>query len=698
MFTEGDSGMRRAWLNGIATVLAVLTLAATAAPPASAADEPVEGFLRLDRTTLTTDPYAWGTFFEVTAPGCNADLNFQILVDGDWQFLDAKYSTGSDLSLPESVRCIESSVQIDPKALLRKYLPPIEAPEGRAYGPTLPGQYTIRVIAPPDRRAFGPATRDEYGTWHWTYEDFTAATSAPIAVTVTPFTATVAEWSTEDQWVQSGSAREHLHFTVTTLQHADVEVLLEERTSAGIWSTVDSRIQTDAVQSYAWLLPPREHDAEWRIRIPDTPFMKGDVTSPQRVRTYPEVQVSAKLSATEQTYGASPTSLTISTTPAFSGSAWIYKRTATPTGWQGTSVGQVDVIEGAATFTFSPYLAVGTYDLVVNFTPHDYPITVESALVQLTVKEAPPRITRVSRLAGLSRYETAAAVSAATFKQGVNVAYIANGTSFADALSGAAAGGVLGGPVLLSPAGSLPAATKTELSRLQPKRIVLLGGTGVLSENVRTEASRLTTGTVTRQAGLTRYDTSVAISRESFSPSVPVAYIASGLNFPDALAGAATAGALGGPILLTTPDRMPAKVIAELDRLAPQRIVLLGGPAVLSEQVMVDASQRGTAQVTRQYGLSRFDTAIAVSRSAFPQGASVVYVADGMAFPDALAGAAAAGTAEGPVLLSYTDSVPASVLDEIRRLKPLRIVILGGNGAVSERAASQLQTLASSLN
>ena len=91
----------------------------------------------------------------------------------------------------------------------------------------------------------------------------------------------------------------------------------------------------------------------------------------------------------------------------------------------------------------------------------------------------------VTRISGASRYATAAAVSAATFAPGAPVAYIANAFNFPDALAGAAAAGTLPGPVLLA-APNLPlnASTTTELARLQPKRILVLGGTGVISDAV----------------------------------------------------------------------------------------------------------------------------------------------------------------------------------------------------------------------
>jgi putative cell wall-binding protein len=54
------------------------------------------------------------------------------------------------------------------------------------------------------------------------------------------------------------------------------------------------------------------------------------------------------------------------------------------------------------------------------------------------------------------------------------------------------------------------------------------------------------------------------------------------MNFPDALAGASAAGNLGAPLLLVTRDSIPAATAAELARLAPNRIVILGSTGVIS--------------------------------------------------------------------------------------------------------------------
>jgi peptidoglycan/xylan/chitin deacetylase (PgdA/CDA1 family) len=187
------------------------------------------------------------------------------------------------------------------------------------------------------------------------------------------------------------------------------------------------------------------------------------------------------------------------------------------------------------------------------------------------------------RYAGDDRFATSAATSAASFAPGVPVAYVASGLNFPDALSGAAAAGALGGPVLLVTPNAIPASISAELVRLAPAKIVVLGGPDVVNPNVLTELQAI--APTTRQSGDDRFATSAAISAAAFAPGVPVAYVASGLNFPDALSGAAAAGAHKGPVLLVTTDSIPAAIATELNRLNPAKIVVLGGPDVVNANV-----------------------------------------------------------------------------------------------------------------
>ena len=241
--------------------------------------------------------------------------------------------------------------------------------------------------------------------------------------------------------------------------------------------------------------------------------------------------------------------------------------------------------------------------------------------------------TTLIRYAGSDRYATAAAISAASFAPGVSTVYIATGLDFPDALAGAAAAAANNAPTLLVTANEIPDATRQELGRLAPNRIVILGGAAVVSTSVRTELQAYTSGSVQRIAGTDRYATAAAISAATFSAGVPVAYIATGANFPDALGGAAAAGREGAPVLLVS-GQVPDSVATELTRLAPARIVILGGLAVVSAPVESALGAFTTGPVERIAGVDRYDTSVAISKATYPS-ASTVYLATGANFPEA---------------------------------------------------------------
>ncbi|MGZ3586176.1 MAG: cell wall-binding repeat-containing protein [Candidatus Limnocylindrales bacterium] len=301
------------------------------------------------------------------------------------------------------------------------------------------------------------------------------------------------------------------------------------------------------------------------------------------------------------------------------------------------------------------------------------------------------------RWAGADRYATAAAISAHNFSPGVPVAYVATGATFPDALAGAAAAHHAGGPVLLTAAGSLPAATKVELERLNPGKIVVLGGSDAVSDVVfqALQSGGYTAGSVTRVGGADRYATAALISATTFSPgpgpvNVSVAYIATGANFPDALVGAAAAGKDDAPLLLTTATALPQPIKDELLRLKPKRIVILGSTGVISQAVATALDAYTSGSITRLAGADRYATAAAISAASFPVGVSTAYVATGANVPDALAGAALGR----PLLLVPGAWVPSTIETEAARLSPSRVVVLGGIYTVSLTSESELKTAA----
>ena len=294
----------------------------------------------------------------------------------------------------------------------------------------------------------------------------------------------------------------------------------------------------------------------------------------------------------------------------------------------------------------------------------------------------------VVRISGTNRYATAAEL-ASTFPTGKQM-FITVGGDYPDALTAAARAGSLGGPVLLTQETVLPDVTRDAIKSLKPSQVTLVGGTGSISASVVTQIESLTTAPVVRVGGEDRYATAGALAK-TFGNQVDVLYVATGLDYPDALAGAARAGYNDGPVLLVKSDSIPDATLSAIQAINPYRVVVLGGPSVVSDAVanqLKDLTRSGNLQ--RVAGDNRYATAAELA-TYYPNGLDTVVVATGQSYPDALSGAARAGDSHGPVLLVATNTVFQSTKDALVQLNPKRILIVGGTEVVSSEVEALLQ-------
>jgi putative cell wall-binding protein len=291
---------------------------------------------------------------------------------------------------------------------------------------------------------------------------------------------------------------------------------------------------------------------------------------------------------------------------------------------------------------------------------------------------------QVIRYEGADRYATSAAIVDANYSPGVPVAYVATGVTFPDALAGGAAAANDGGPLLLVQPDAIPAPIATELTRLQPGRIVVLGGTVAVSAAVETALQAYTSGTVTRVSGSDRYQTAAELAA-SFPTGSPV-YLATGVNFPDALAATAAAAADHAAILLTDPKTLPPATVQALTALQPSSITIVGSTNAVSAAIATQLTTY-SATVTRTAGVDRYATAASIAATAFPT-ASSVFIASGLGFADALTGGPVAGTHGAPLLLAEPTCLPKATAGEITTLDPATATILGGTATLSAGVAS----------
>ena len=299
-----------------------------------------------------------------------------------------------------------------------------------------------------------------------------------------------------------------------------------------------------------------------------------------------------------------------------------------------------------------------------------------------------------TRIAGNDRVATAVEVSKTTFASASTV-IVATAMNFPDALAAAPLAHAHSAPILLVPPTSVPSAVTNEITRLGATKAIIVGGTGAVSGTVETTLKGRGLA-VERIAGTNRYDTAAKIAaalRTALGvPGFDKAYVATGENFPDALAAGGIAAFEGAPILLTQKDALPSETRTAVTSLAVKQTVLLGGTGAVSAAV---AGQLPSP--TRISGPDRYSTGIEVAKYGLDTvglSDAAIYLATGQNYPDALAaGAASAANGIPVILVQGTPPVPVAVTRFMQSRSPAikQIKVLGGTSAVSNAVVNSVR-------
>jgi len=291
------------------------------------------------------------------------------------------------------------------------------------------------------------------------------------------------------------------------------------------------------------------------------------------------------------------------------------------------------------------------------------------------------------RVSGTNRYETAAEV-AKNWPTSVPIAYVVTGQDFPDALAASAKAGAVNAPVLLTAPSTMPEATSKALKRLRPGRIVVVGGTASVSAKVFDSLRHhARSGRVQRINGSNRYSTAAEVAGD-YPKNPDRVYLASGEAFPDALAASSLAGSQKVALLLTRRGSIDQSTLAQLQRIDPKEVVIVGGPGAVSSRVARQVATT-TRSVRRLAGADRYRTAARIADD-FPTDAAPAYVASGEQFPDALVGSSLAAQQDVALILTPAERLHPSTLRSLARRSRTSMVVLGGRAAIRASTVTSL--------
>jgi spore coat protein A len=302
---------------------------------------------------------------------------------------------------------------------------------------------------------------------------------------------------------------------------------------------------------------------------------------------------------------------------------------------------------------------------------------------------------------GATRYETAVEASRVAFASGsAGSVVLATGRNWPDALGGAALAGAIGGPIMLCEKDSVPSAVMGEISRLGAKNVYILGGGPAVSNAVAT-ALKNAGKTVTRIGGANRYATARLVAAKAVellgTGFDGTAFVATGLNFPDALAGSPISAARGWPIYLIDPATTASSTIASMTAAGVTKVRILGGDKVVPTSVESELKGAfGAGNVLRLSGADRYGTAAAIAEYGVVSAGmrwNGVGIATGRNFPDALAGGVMLGKAGSVLLLTPGTTLASTTRRTLSGNKASvdTVYFLGGPSAVAESVRTEVK-------
>ncbi|MGM0843737.1 MAG: cell wall-binding repeat-containing protein [Bacillota bacterium] len=190
---------------------------------------------------------------------------------------------------------------------------------------------------------------------------------------------------------------------------------------------------------------------------------------------------------------------------------------------------------------------------------------------------------------------------------------------------------------------------------------------------------------VYRISGANRYETALEVAYNGWMEADEI-ILATGTDYPDALAGGPLAYHKDAPILLTGKNTLHPTVEEAIDMLGVTKVTILGGPSAISQTVETKLKNMGLT-TTRISGDDRYATAAAIAKKIPNNGTSVVV--NGTNYPDALSIAPYAAQNGFPILLTKKDTIPNVSLTQANTYSDT--LVIGGTSVVSNTVYNKLK-------
>ena len=308
-----------------------------------------------------------------------------------------------------------------------------------------------------------------------------------------------------------------------------------------------------------------------------------------------------------------------------------------------------------------------------------------------STEPAEPEVAGVERWGGSNRFEAAASATLHSYQAPVEGCFLVSSHRMAHARAAAPVAARLGWPLVWTRPSALPGSAREQLTRLQPGRVVVVGGEEMVRGDTAEKVAEIVDGPVERVGSDDPAQTSAALLRAFPPGDDDRIHVTMPPNDTTALSIGVVAAQHHRALLVADPDQPHPDLLEAVRETAPVTLVLEGGPEDWSPralEVLADASGRSVSWQAHEGAMLR----VARCWGETPPGGRLI-VAPINAGLEQLTALAVSGRTGEPLYLVRTDQVPAVIATEIRARRPDSFALVGGVGTVRAEVRAQLGQL-----
>lgn len=232
------------------------------------------------------------------------------------------------------------------------------------------------------------------------------------------------------------------------------------------------------------------------------------------------------------------------------------------------------------------------------------------------------------------------------------------------------------------------------------KKIKTLIASATLASLLATNVTVASAKVEYRIGGTNRYETSNMIANHIYDKNVENVILVSGNAPYDALVSSSFAKKINAPILLTGTNKNesgPSLNYIKQHLKKSGTVYILGGNASVSSDTESEIKKLGF-KIKRICGNDRFDTNSKIINELNVKKGTPIFLVSSNGFGDSLSVSSISAIKEYPIIMTGKDKLPTSLKNQIEKIQPSKVYIIGSESLISDKVVSEIKNLNKNLN